>query len=157
MDLSIIFEDDIEIRIPIENGNEKLSLLFKFQQPTDFQTLKVLKSIEDPQQLQELGEKYAEYDEEGNELPSSSDIKTLIATQEAVYSLMQEVIIEAPMYDEKKYKSFLDYFNKLDRGIRREVYTEFMSIAVGSDGGDASKKFIISNSTTLQPLEAEEL
>ncbi len=133
MDLSIIFEDDIEIRIPIENGNEKLSLLFKFQQPTDFQTLKVLKSIEDPQQLQELGEKYA-----GNELPSSSDIKTLIATQEAVYSLMQEVIIEAPMYDEKKYKSFLDYFNKLDKRIRREVYTELMAIAVGSDGGDAS-------------------
>ena len=58
-DLSIIFEDNIEIKVQIATGNEVHDLVFKFSQPDDIQTLRVLQSIENPQELEAIGEKYS--------------------------------------------------------------------------------------------------
>jgi len=157
-DLSIIFEDDIEIIVRIASGNEVHDLVFKFSQPDDIQTLRVLQSIENPNELQALGEKYSDVDEDDAVLPSSNEINTIVATQEAVYKLMAELVIEAPMYDKSKFKSFLEYFGKLDKVIRREVYTEFMSVAIGgTDGGDTAKKFELFNNITTQQSEGNAL
>jgi len=153
MDLSIIFEDNLTITVPIESGNESHNLEFVFSKPNDLQTLEVLRSIEEPDKLTKFAD---EFDENSEKLPNKDEIATIIKTQEAMYKLMDDLVVSAPLYDEKKHKSFArDYFSKLEKSIRDKVYTDFMSVAVGGNQGDAAKKFIISDNTTMPLLEAE--
>ena len=151
MDLSIIFEDNLTITVPIVSGNESHNLEFVFARPSDLQTLLVLQKIEEPEKLSEFAEKF----DEENAMPSKDDISTILRTQEAIYALMDDLIISAPMYDEKKHKQFSLYFVKLDKSIRDKVYSDFMSLAMGNTEGDAAKKFIISDNTTMLLSEAE--
>lgn len=159
MDLSVIFEEEIRIKIPITKDNETVELEFVFDQPDDVQTLKVLQAIENPEKMSEFAEKYAGLSEDdivANTMPTADELDTVVRTQEAIYRLMDELIVEAPLYDSTKFKRFYDYYKRLDKRLRRELYGEFMSVAVGTDNDELGKKFEILSRSTTMPLEANE-